>query len=360
MFALVDSAEKALDVEIYEMMDLDFRDSLRRALKRGVLIRIIKEPAPIGEKCKMMNSISSRDNPDCQDQKDLVAEIRGAGGTVAAFNKSELCGEKGKSCFEHGKMVIADGRHALLSTGNFNASNLCNHGSKPGHCNRDFTYVSRLPFVAEGLSAIFEKDLAGKSYLLNETVSARFRRKITVSPDSLAPLVEFIQSAKNSIEIENQYLKDPILNQALIAAARRGVVVSVVLSSLCSFGKPKERQKQEAARTFGEFDTAKIKIQMFTSQMKVGGRAGYLHAKVIVVDGSRAWIGSVNGSTMSTSRNREFGIFFRSPTSVSLLEKIIRFDLSDPRGETWQESLQCLHDRGQGTESISESVDGAE
>ena len=344
VFALVDSAKRSLDVEIYEMSDLDFRAAIRRALQRKVTVRIIKEPAPIGEKCKMMAPVTARDSDDCQDQKQLVAEILAHGGKVVPFNKAELCGEKGKTCFEHGKMVIADQKYVMLSTGNFNASNLCNHGKKAGVCNRDFSYISHRPFIVEGLSVIFEKDLNGQSYDLPAAVSARFKRKITVSPFSSAPLVEFIGSAKHSIEIENQYLKDPVLNQALIAASNRGVAVSVTLSSLCSFGQPKDGLKREAERIFGAFDAAHIKTQMFTSQMKVGGRSGYLHAKVIVVDGWKAWMGSVNGSTMSTSRNREYGIFFWNPFSVDHLKKIIRADQSDPRGETWQESLQCLRD----------------
>jgi hypothetical protein len=47
---------------------------------------------------------------------------------------------------------------------------------------------------------------------------------------------------------------------------------------------------------------------------------------------------------MSVRQNREFGIFFRNPFSVHHLKRILREDHADPRGETWQESLDCVKD----------------
>ena len=83
---------------------------------------------------------------------------------------------------------------------------------------------------------------------------------------------------------------------------------------------------------------------MFTRRIVVGGRPGYLHAKAIIVDGKKAWVGSVNGSTAALTNNREFGIFVTEPALISKLSKSILSDFSDPRGESWVDSVECKYD----------------
>ncbi|MBC7693257.1 MAG: phosphatidylserine/phosphatidylglycerophosphate/cardiolipin synthase family protein [Methylotenera sp.] len=345
-FAFLKTAKSSIDIEIYEMNDRDFRAQLREALDRGVHVRVVKDPNPVGEKCKFFDVVDeAKDDEDCQDLKSLVTEIKESPeGAFVPFNKAELCGIPGKSCFEHGKMIIVDGKAALLSTGNFNGSNLCNQNQNPKICNRDYSYVTHDREVVRTLTSIFEHDLEGKAYDLPSLMAPGIEEKLTVSPYSLAPLVKFILSARESIEIENQYLKEPQINQALIAASKSGIKVSLTVASLCAFGKPKKTQLQRIAALFTPFDEAGISTRLFTSTMTVGGRAGYLHAKAIIVDGKYAWVGSVNGSTTSVSQNREYGIFFRNPAMVQHLRNVIVADHAHPQSESWQESVLCTKD----------------
>ena len=83
---------------------------------------------------------------------------------------------------------------------------------------------------------------------------------------------------------------------------------------------------------------------MFTKGILINGTPGYLHAKVMVADGARAWIGSVNGSDTATSDNREFGIFFSTPADVEALDQQIIADHNAAAAETWQQSLACTKD----------------
>jgi phosphatidylserine/phosphatidylglycerophosphate/cardiolipin synthase-like enzyme len=162
-------------------------------------------------------------------------------------------------------------------------------------------------------------------------------------------MVAFIRSAKSSIMIQNQYLHEKNINQALIDAAHAGVKVYVNVASLCAFGPPKPDSLNPATPNsngaiFTAFDQAGIQTRMFSGQQTINGKIGYLHAKAIVVDGKYAWVGSTNGSYPATSANREFGIFFSDPTMVNHLASIMRYDFADARGETWQESAKCLRD----------------
>jgi phosphatidylserine/phosphatidylglycerophosphate/cardiolipin synthase-like enzyme len=92
------------------------------------------------------------------------------------------------------------------------------------------------------------------------------------------------------------------------------------------------------------FEQAGIQVRMFSGAQTINGKIGYLHAKAILIDNNRAWMGSVNGSSPGTSANREFGLFFNDPLIVNHLSQVMHYDFVDPRGETWQESAKCLRD----------------
>jgi len=87
---LLKQADETIDIEIYEMGDLEVRSALRDALSRGVRIRVVKEPKPIGSKCDEMSPPNERDNADCADKKLLVDQIRKGGGIYVPFSKTEL------------------------------------------------------------------------------------------------------------------------------------------------------------------------------------------------------------------------------------------------------------------------------
>lgn len=360
MVDLVDAAKSTIDIEIYEMADPEFRAALRRALKRGVTIQLVKDPTPLNDTCPYFENDPAvkpdqKVAPDCSDQRKLLGEIRDAGGRVVPFVKAELCGQQAEGnegkCFEHGKTILIDradasGRLALVSTGNFNASNLCTDSANPSTCNRDYTYITRDADVISAIGAIFSKDLEGKRYdlkaMLDDLPGAA--DKLTVSPYSKAPLLAFIQGAKSSLRIQNQYIYDKDMVAAIKAAAKRGVKIQMMVSSVCAFGPPKGPQKVQNEQLFRDYESAGVQLRMFDSQMKQRGHKGYLHAKVIVRDDDTAWVGSINGSMTAMDRNREYGLFFTHPKRVQFLKDVMDQDFADPNGETWQESMECKKD----------------
>lgn len=342
---LVNASEKSIDIEIYQMTDADVRTALRRALARKVKIRVVKEPAPVNDSCDVFAPIAPDEKSPCLDQKKLRKEIIAQGGDYVPFNKDNLCADSRKPCFEHGKMVIADKKAVLISTGNFNSSNLCNLAQNPARCNRDFSMIARESEVVTFLSNLFEKDLKGDAYNVKAMLfSGRLRERITVSPYSLEPLTQLIDSATLSIRIVNQYLNEPNLNQALIRAAARGVKVEMTLASACSFAPPTLPEIKSLGTLFKSFDQAGFSVRMLPSQLKINGKPGYLHAKAIVIDDKTAWVGSVNGSSAALSNNREFGMIFSEQKWVAPLIKILDTDHASPDVETWQESLLCKKD----------------
>jgi phosphatidylserine/phosphatidylglycerophosphate/cardiolipin synthase-like enzyme len=157
-------------------------------------------------------------------------------------------------------------------------------------------------------------------------------------------MVKFIKSAKTTLDVQNQYLNQKDMNDALETAAETGVTVNTMVASECSFGKPSKSEVNSTTKTYTAFDNAGIHSSMFSSSITINGKGGYLHAKAMVADGNRAWMGSVNGSNAATSNNREFGVFFSNPTWVKTLDNQIAADRNASGAETWQQSLACDKD----------------
>lgn len=347
ILALIRSANSTIDIEIYTMGDPSVLAELHNALGRNVRLRIVKDGQPVGKECHVFEAVSDSDSEECANQKKFVDEVRASrDGVYVPFNKAELCGGGVTHCFQHGKMVLVDSRKALISTGNFDPSNLCDLDAGPAQCNRDYSVVTDDSDVVATLSDIFEHDAAGKSYDLASLITPAAAKKLTVSPLSEEPLVNFIKSARQSIRVENQYLKADGINQALETAAHNGINVTVVVASACAFGRPKPSEVGQITSTFTDFDNAGIKSKMFTARDLINGRKGYMHAKALIVDDSHAWVGSVNGSDMSLSNNREFGLFIDNPTWVAKLRQTVDHDYSADGSETWGDSLSCAENKG--------------
>lgn len=351
LLSIIQSAQKTIDIEIYQMENALFIQSLRDALSRHVKIRIIKEPAPLGDKCKLFKTLTPAEeallDPSCLDQMKLKKEIMAAGGTFIPFNKLELCADSSKPCYLHGKLVIADQKIALISTGNFNDTNLCDltATTPPERCNRDFSIVTKDSDVLSTLNEIVERDVKGIHYEVKDVVTAHHvEEKLTISPDSLQPLVEIINRAKTSITLQNQYLNEPTLNEAISRALSRGVKLNIMVSSICAFGPPTPKKIEDTKTIYGGFESAGANVKMFTSRMTINGKQGYLHAKVFIIDNTFAWVGSVNGSSAATSNNREFGLMTSNASDLKLLNTIINGDFANPNAESWLESTQCKKD----------------
>ena len=355
LIPLIQSAKKQIDIEIYEMTDANVFKALKAAMDRGVKLRIVQDGTPYRSSCKLFEPPSTSDGQSCARAKSFLKDVKESGAKYVPYNKKALCGSGSQltgGCFEHGKMIIVDEKTAMLSSGNFNPTNLCDLPQNPSVCNRDYSYVLRDPNSVKALEKIFSLDMIGNAYDVRTVLSqAGVDRQLTVSPFSKAPLLKFIASAKKSILFQNQYIEDKDLSKALADAAQKGVKVTTVVSSLCAFGTPAPKDVERAKEIYSGMDEAGAKTRFFTDRIKVNGKPGYLHAKAIVVDDQYAWVGSVNGSTKALTENREFGIFFSTPSSVSALATIIRGDFNSQGSETLEQSAVCAKDFGTLTQS---------
>ena len=135
------------------------------------------------------------------------------------------------------------------------------------------------------------------------------------SPGAEAPILALIDSARHSLLVENEEMDDPDVVEALEAAARRGVDVEVVMTYSSSW-----------ASAFDDLVDAGVRVGTYSSDASL-----YIHAKVIVADGTTAFVGSQNFSVSSLDYNRELGIITDDPALVGPVARPSRPTSPGPR-----------------------------
>ena len=112
-------------------------------------------------------------------------------------------------------------------------------------------------------------------------------------------------------------MQDSEVEDALVNAVRRGIQVQVILPVP---GNGSSDSNNEGIST----------IRQGRVQVKEDPRL-YMHAKIIIVDGQRAFVGSENISTASLNRNRELGIVVSDQSVLTTLSQTFQQDWSDSR-----------------------------
>ena len=105
-------------------------------------------------------------------------------------------------------------------------------------------------------------------------------------------------------DIENEEMQDKSVEDHLISAAQKGVNVRVVMSSSNSVNDPNAPGRDRIKK-------GGVKVRLLNKP--------YIHAKLIIADRSRAFVGSENFSPTSMDRNRELGILVNNPQILQTL-----------------------------------------
>ena len=184
----------------------------------------------------------------------------------------------------------------------------------------DYSYVLTDTDAVAALDQIIANDLAQTTYDVG-SIASPVSSRITVSPvtsdDSAKYDLE--NGAQSSITIENQYLKFSKMNDALTAAAQRGVQVTVMVASICAFGKPSNSDKNDLAERHRR-PCQRGRHRPRPDGERESGREAGLPSRQD--DGCRRHPGvggSVNGSQAAFEDNREFGVYLTDPGEVQKL-----------------------------------------
>lgn len=275
LLALLRQAEYSIDVAIYLLSSREILDELTAAQQRGVRVRVLLEQNPVG---------GGESNHSAQ-------RFLTAAGVAVRWSDPSFR-------FTHAKMILIDGVQAIIMTLNLTASSF--------RSNRDFAVVVEDPSVVAVLGELFASDWS-------RVPSPDVALPLIVSPlNARRELQSLIDSSRQSLEVYVLSLEDDAMAAALGAAAERGVRVRLITNPPSGDdGYADERALVRAS----------------------GGHVGFLntpnvHAKIVIVDGRRAFVGSQNFTATSLDQNREVGILVDDAAVLERLQQTFEADWS--------------------------------
>lgn len=164
--------------------------------------------------------------------------------------------------------------------------------------------------------------------------------------DTRKPIVDSIDSAKNSIKIKMFVFSDPDLIDAVIAAKARGVNVQVMLN-------PARRSGEE-----DNVDTRK-KLEAAGIEVKDSNPAfGLTHEKSMVIDDETGFIKSLNWATKNLTETRDYAITTNHPHEVN--EMVACFTADWERTEfNLGDKAHMIWCKGNGRDRIAHFIDEA-
>lgn len=263
----INMARSKILVEVYLLSDKEVIAALKTARSRGVTVKVMLEEHPFGG--GNLNGVTL---------PELIAsgiETKWANPTFA---------------LTHEKAVIIDDQTVCILNQNLTK----NAFDK----NREYDVCDDNVEEVEEAADIFAADWERKNY-------APTAANLVVSPDnSRGKITALIESAKETLDVEMEVLQDQKVVE-LLATIAKNLPVRVIL--------PPETTISGSAGVMEKLRAEGVEVKTMTSP--------YPHAKLIVADGKRAYIGSVNLSDQSLDKNRELGILISQPDIVDRLEE---------------------------------------
>lgn len=338
MMAAVRNATTSINLETYifdqDPVGLQFAELLMEKKRQGVTVNV------------MYDSVGTLGTP-----REFFDRMRAAGINMLAFNPINPAKAKGNWSInnrDHRKILVVDGKIGFTGGINISAdyanSSLFRSRRKPDNVDRNKvgwrdTHVRiEGPAVATLQWAFVNNwvrqeagELPPRDYFPRLAPAGdKFVRVLATEPDRHSEiyksLMVAINEAKKSVYITSAYfVPDQQIVDALVAAAKRGVDVRLVLPGVSDHGLV-----MHAGRAFYEPLLAGG-VRIFQLQVAV------LHAKTAVIDGAWSTIGSANIDRRSFIHNYELNVVVIDPAFGRDMENAFNEDLRSSKEVTLEE-----------------------
>jgi predicted glycosyltransferase len=199
--------------------------------------------------------------------------------------------------YTHEKCFILDGKEAWIMTMNATVTS--------STANREYLAVDHDPGDIQEAEQIFQADFANKAI-------TPIGNLLVAPVNAQGKLVALIGTATKTIDLEGEEFSDSKIVDALVQRAKSGVKVRVVVASGSS--------STSLAHAIATVKACGVAV--------VAQSNPYIHAKALVVDGARAYVGSENFSTGSLVYNRELGLIVDTSSEVAKVAAAIATDFS--------------------------------
>jgi len=268
------AARHSIDIYVFTLSNADILEALRGAVARGVTVRALVDMHPSGSEAAGQAAFDSL--------KRAGADVRPSPGYFQHL---------------HAKSYIVDGAQALISSINF---------LQDWERTRDYGQITSDTGVLQSLAATFLADWQ------EEQITSPPTPPMVFSPNnSRAVIAQLIASAEHSLLLEEEQITDPDLISALAARGNAGVSVQIVTNSA---------------------QTKNIEPLAGLVARAPDVRGGYsakhwMHAKLLIADGARMLVGSVNLTEESLDHRREVSVLITDQAAIARASAIVQTDL---------------------------------
>lgn len=282
--ALLASPRHSLDMTMYELSDPTAEAALAADAARGVRVRVLLD-----------GGLERTRNAPAFDY------LRSRGVEVAWSSRRFFA--------THEKAFVVDHQTAVVMSLNLTARYYAT--------SRDVAVVDHDPADVAAVESVFTADIRGSP---SGTPAAD---DLVWSPgQSEADLLALIGSARRTVAVESEELSSAAVVSALVAASRRGVAVSVVMT-----------YSSDWTPGFDAIVAAGGRVSVLYGEQPL-----YIHAKLLAIDAGtaagRAFAGSENLSDASLLHDRELGVVLVAPSLVGRIAATIAADAS--AGRPWR------------------------
>jgi cardiolipin synthase A/B len=288
----IESAQGSLDVKMFLFTEPTLIHAVIAAHRRGVRTRIMLNPA----------------RRDGESENAETGKLLSSAGIEVRDTPPQFP-------VSHEKSMVVDGRLAFVESMNWAVKNFTE--------TRDYAVVTRVKEEVREVIDCFNADWDRSQF--DDGKSARL---VWCPGNGRLRIAHLIDKAKHYLSLQNERYQDMTIIEHLVRAKRRGVHVRVMSLAPHSL---KEKKLFEGVNGLRIMDDVGIKIHRL--------KGLHLHAKMVLADGRRAIVGSMNIAPGSFDERRELGIEVTDENIVKTLERT--FD------QDWENSRQLdLSDEG--------------
>lgn len=278
----IHGAKKLLRIKMFIFSDPELIEAVIAAHNRGVEVRIMLNPARrTGE----------------QENESTRRQLEAAG--IEVRDSSPSFG------ITHEKSLVVDDEVAFIQSLNWEIKDLTQ--------TRDFAIITHHKHEVEEVIAGFEADWQRQDF-----DGGHDAHLIWCKGNGRERMARLIDSAQHTLFVQNERYQDPVIIEHLIRAAVRGVKVHVLAKPAHSL---KQGKLGEGVGSLRMMEDVGIKIH------KLKGLK--LHGKLLLADGERAIIGSINLAPGSFDDRRELAIEVHDEEIVGRLHEVAKRDWED-------------------------------
>jgi phosphatidylserine/phosphatidylglycerophosphate/cardiolipin synthase-like enzyme len=281
VYRFISSARKTLDMTMYSLVDPKATAALIADARRGVAVRVLLDSSPGGNK--------AANRPAYDALRTHGVKVRWAWPGV----------------LWHQKSIVRDGRTVAVMS--------CNLDAAYYPVIRGWVVITHKPATAAGVAATFDADFTHNHRPPTRGVAPKGSELIW-APGAQSRLVKLIGSARpgSTLYAEDEQLDSAAIDDALIAAAKRGVTVDLTMTD-----------SPDWTSAFSTLVAGGVHVSLYAPTAPI-----YIQSKAICVNGRTAYVGSINFTTAMMRSDRNMGIITANPTVVHGLTSTMASDFA--------------------------------